>query len=225
VTDDETFKLWDSWLDRIHDDVRGLLELRFIFWEVGRIVNANPRIQKPSSFYRWMGATYSAAVTIGIRRLLDVRDDSVSLTRLLREIVKCPHVLSRARYRVTCRAAGGLPSTITERTFDRFAGKGNDFVDRQQVQADLDALTAKAAIAKGYATKAVAHLDRRGPRAVPTFKDVDDCLDLLEELVKKYFLVFRALGLISVLPVWQYDWKAIFREAWIPAETRTGQEP
>lgn len=35
-------------------------------------------------------------------------------------------------------------------------------------------------------------------------------------LIKKCFLLFRAVGLVSVLPTWQYDWKAVFREAWIP---------
>jgi len=86
MTDDETFTLWDSWLAKIHHDVRRLLELRYIFWEVGKIVNANPRIQRTSSFYGWMGATYSAAVPIGIRRQLDEHPDSLSLARLLSEI-------------------------------------------------------------------------------------------------------------------------------------------
>jgi hypothetical protein len=186
-----------------------------VFWEVQKIIEGNPRIHKPSSFYKWMGATYSAAIAIGIRRQLDDRPDSVSIARLLGEILKCPHVLSRARYRKLWKAAG-LGKRLADLEFDHFAGKGKSFVDRALIQADLSRLQAKAGVVKKYANKAIAHVDQRGPTTVPKFSDIDECLDLLEELVKKYYLILRAVGLVSVLPTWQYDWKAIFREPWMP---------
>ncbi len=68
MTDDEVFKLWDGWLDKIYSEIQGLLVLRHVFREVQAIIKANVRIQKPSSFYKWMGATYSAAVPFGVRR-------------------------------------------------------------------------------------------------------------------------------------------------------------
>jgi hypothetical protein len=215
MTDDETFERWDGWLEKIYKDSQDLLVLRHVFWEVQEIIKANPRIHKPSSFYKWMGATYSAAIAVGIRRQLDERSDVISISRLLAEIETCPHVLSRDRYRAI-RKTSGSTRPLADLEFDRFAGKGKPFVDRALVRKDLDKLRAKAAVVKKYTNKAVAHVDEKGPAAVPTFSDIDECLTLLEELVKKYYLVFRAIGVVSVLPTWQYDWKAIFREPWIP---------
>ena len=37
-------------------------------------------------------------------------------------------------------------------------------------------------------------------------------------LVMKYRLLLKADGSDSLVPTWQYDWKAVFREPWIPAE-------
>jgi hypothetical protein len=61
----------------------------------------------------------------------------------------------------------------------------------------------------------VAHFDKRALKNPPTFKDLDDCIDYLEELLKKYTLIFRATCLTSVLPTWQYEWKDIFLHPWI----------
>lgn len=49
MTDDEIFKRWDGWLEKIHKDAQNLLVLRYVFWEVQEIIKANPRIQKPVS--------------------------------------------------------------------------------------------------------------------------------------------------------------------------------
>ncbi len=69
-----------------------------------------------------------------------------------------------------------------------------------------------------YADRRIAHFDERAISSIPTFLDLDKCIDFLEMLIKKYYLLFRAGSLNSILPVSQnrYDWKAIFKEAWIP---------
>jgi hypothetical protein len=212
MTDDEIFKIWDAWLGIIEVEVRDLLALRHVFWEVQKIIRANRRIQKPSAFYRWMGATYSASISVGIRRQLDERQDSVSLVRLLADIAKRPRVLSRERYRLV----RGDPSALADPEFDGWAGPGQRFAPASQVQDDLDRLKTQSEAIKEYASKKVAHVDETGPSNVPSFNDIDKRLDLLEESVKRYRQRLRGIAPMQLLPRWPDDWKDVFREPWIP---------
>ena len=59
MTNDNQFKKWNKWLDTIFADIQGLLVNRYIFWEVQKIIQANPKIQMGSLFYEWMGNIYS----------------------------------------------------------------------------------------------------------------------------------------------------------------------
>src|SRR6266850_2902607 len=102
---DDQFKKWDRWLEKIKGDITRLSVNRHIFWEVQEIIKRNAKIQKPSSFYEWMGNLYATDAVIGVRRLLDKDDRSISLARLLTEIQEKPEVLSRARFLALYRDA------------------------------------------------------------------------------------------------------------------------
>ncbi len=202
-------------MDEIHTDIENLLVIRFVFRGVRSIIQANPRLDQPSSFYSWMGATYVTAAAVGCRRHATIRNDSVSFARLLQEISLAPSVLSRERH-VSKYAAASQPISVADREFDSLAGTGQPHLDSSRVTADLEKLTVVARPIKRYTDTALAHLDEGGPESIPTFNDLDACLDLLEALLKKYLLIIKAQGWDPILPVWQYDWTAIFREPWIP---------
>jgi hypothetical protein len=74
----------------------------------------------------------------------------------------------------------------------------------------------KAASVEHFADRRVAHLDKRGLTRLATVADVDECVSLLEALFVKYYGLFTARGLVSVTPVFQYDWTAVFQEPWLP---------
>jgi len=40
---------------------------------------------------------------------------------------------------------------------------------------------------------------------LPTFNDLDACIDLVERLVFKYERILKRSALQSLLPTWQYD--------------------
>lgn len=224
ITDDEQFAAWDQWLEHIKDEVTRLAVNKHIFWEVQEIIKANPKIQKPSSFYEWMGNVYATDAVIGIRRLLDpdIRRRSISFVRLLTEIKNSPEVLSRTRFLSLYRHADH-PFDVqrfwekrAHKDFDKFAGEGKPHVDPALIEANLSMLKEKAKNLHHYANKRIAHFDTGEFTTLPTFKELNDCLEFLEVLLKKYMLLFRAVAYKQALPVWQYDWKAIFREPWIP---------
>ncbi len=218
MTDDQVFEKWDKWVDAIHKDVQWLLILRHIFWNVQDIIQANPRIQKPSTFYQWMGITYSTAAAIGVRRQLDKDKRSISFVRLFKEIQKKPAILSRSRF-VSLYTNPDTKGTFADHDFDRFAGPGGLHVNPDIIGSDFQKLETMTAIVERYATKTIAHFDEKGPDVPPTFKDLDGCLDLLQELVKKYLLLFRTQAYLDILPVWHYEWQEIFREPWLTVDS------
>lgn len=219
MTHDELFKQWDEWLEIIYTDIQELVIRRHIFWEVQKIIRANPRIQKSSSFYTWMGSVYAVVASIGIRRQIDKRKDVISFYRLLFEIRRKPEVLSRKRY-VSLYREPEIRARGADRHFDRFAGRGKPHVDPRIVEKDITDLTAITSKIKDYANERVAHFGKTGPKMVPVYKDLDECIDVMEDLLIKYWALFRAETIRALLPTWQFDWKEIFREPWISASTR-----
>ena len=181
-TNDPRFKKCDRWLDEIHKDIRKLLWYRYIFREVGKIVESNPNIQAPSEFYNWMINLYEEVVPAGVRRHADMHKDAISLAKLLYEIRCNPQVSS---------------------------------IPPNEVDKDLSELQKKSKVIKGYVDKTVAHLDKSKAKKLPTYKELNECLDYLEKLLKKYLRLFRATHFANIVPIPQYNWKEIFTRSWI----------
>lgn len=211
------FKKWEGWLKTIHEDIRELLKRKYIFREVQEIIKSNPKIHKPSSFYDWLSIVHSVDISIGIRRQLDADKKSVSFIRLLTAIIEEPEVLSRERF-VGLYPDEEYRQDYGHKEFDDFAGKGNAYIDPKLVKADLNYLLESGKDIKEFANKRVAHSSENSYLKPVTDTKVVACLDLLEKLLVKYYLLFHAKTYGRILPVWQYDWKEIFREPWIPTE-------
>ncbi len=208
------FNKWNGWLSSIYTDIQQVLVNRHIFRETMAVVQVNPKIKTDDTFYVWMRMVYSQAAVVAVRRQADLRKDVTSLARLLGEIGKSPAVISRARF-VILYTNSNLPADLGHRDFDKFAGKGEPCISVAMVRQDLDQLQKKAAPIRLFSNKRVAHYDHEAFEAVPTWKELDDCLDLLEILLKKYLSVFRAEAHLSIVPTWQFDWKKIFLVPWI----------
>jgi hypothetical protein len=228
-TAEALLKQWDRWLDLIYEDFRGLVIRRRVYEEVRTIIQSNPRINKPSSFYDFMGATFAAFAAIAVRRLRDA-----SMKRLISSIEKNAQLLSRERFvevyatkilagrkPTRRRASGGgayVPSAaevrvIANRVFDGCVGPGAAHLDPARVHADAEELREKADRLEKFARTRIAHLLDE-PTDIPTLPELDAFIETFERVVKKYMMLLRATA-PDVLPHWQYDWKAIFKEPWI----------
>ena len=54
---------------------------------------------------------------------------------------------------------------------------------------------------------------------VPSFGELDTCIDFLAELTEKYWLLFKGEDLIDLLVMPIVDnWEEIFRQPWIPPD-------
>jgi len=212
---DQLFEKWDQWLVIIMKDVTSLSVSRHIFWAVQEMIDANPKIRLASTFYKWMGSAYAVYQSIGLRRQVDPRRDTISFRRLLAEIARKPEVISRKRY-VALYRNPVLREEVADQHFDQFAGVGKPYINRAMVREDCDQLVKKVERMKDYVDARIAHHAHQGPTRPPTYGDIDDCLDFVEALLIKYLTVLRAEAFVSILPTWQYDWKQIFRHPWIP---------
>ena len=130
---------------------------------------------------------------MGVRRQLKSSKQSISFTRLLKEIKKHPCVLSR---------------------------KNTEHFDSNIAQQDLDKLEDLGGRLEKFADKRIAHYDKQLVENVPSFGELDACIDFLAELTEKYWLLFKAADIRNdwvPTPIEDY-WEEIFRQPWIPPD-------
>ena len=214
----QKFTKWDGWLDTIYKEVVSLVEYQQIFGKVQNIIKANPEIQEPNPFYRFLANTYGDSSIMGVRRQIKPHRDSISLVGLLEEIIRNLSVLSRKRFVELYRADMQSEANCI---FDkRFAGTCADHIDPNIVQKDLNELRAHGAKMEAYADKRLAHRDKKQP-AVPTFGELDPCIDCLKKLTTKYSLLLKAEDLTDcfVPPfILEVDIEVIFSVPWIRSD-------
>ena len=223
----------------IHDGIQGLVVDANIFWEVQDIIRANPRIQKPSAFYRFLGRTYLSHALAGLRRQIKPQKDSISFVGLLDDILKNPEALSRDYYRSLFAYPNGpdisrietegrkkpkqvgitgtsKPKDLTKMDdFARYADASGKHVCPTMVEADLKRLKSTVEIHEAIADKRIAHWDKDDSEDIPTFGELDDCIKLLDQTYVKYHFLFYAESIDTTMPTYQYKWKTIFLEPWL----------
>jgi hypothetical protein len=215
---DPKLKKWLPWMDVIKAELHDLVVAKHVFHGVQSLIRANPALHQPSSFYDYLAQTYVSHVVIGVRRQIKSDKQSISMARLLEELVDSPQSMARSYYVGLYK--GSVVEDRADHDFDKFSKPGLPHIDAAMVSADLVQLRAVSAKCEEFADKRVAHRDTREPKDLPTFNEVDACVDLLDKLYVKYFLLFHASTMDSLLPTWQYDWTAIFRVPWIPTDGR-----
>jgi len=196
---------WRRWLKTIGNDLGWLLTSHDIFEEVQKIMKSNKKIQSPPLFYCWIKDNYSAKVAIGIRRLVEPEKNykrAISLYRLIEDISKNRQAITR--------------EGLTERDFDIFAKKGDPLISTYKLNRDMKSLKIKTQRIRTFTNKYIAHYDLEGRiRRLPTFKDVDEALKVVDTIFCKYYLLLTRYSMTTRKPVLQYNWKKPLRHAWI----------
>lgn len=228
---------WLEWMEKIHNDIQALVEDANMFWEVQDIIRENPRIQKPNAFYSYLARTYFSHAAAGIRRQTELQKDSISFVRLLDDIAKNPEELSRSYFnshypssngpdlnevigRTGLEAVGVVDSSqlktiIKMDDFAPYADVSGAHVCPQMLKDDKTRLESKAKILAEFVDRRIAHWDKRKPKVIPSFKELDDCIKLLDQTYVKYHLLFHAVAMDTLMPTYQYEWKSIFCEPWL----------
>ena len=206
---------WKNWLKVIRDDIQELLISQREFEEVQSIIKANPKLHNPSPFYSYLIRSYVSHVLMGVRRQIKVHPDSISFARLMKEMIDSPDKLSRAYYCSLCK--GSLVEDLADQDFNAFADSDSPHISASFICNDLNSIREGFKRCEAYADRRIAHWDRREPKDLPTFNELNECIKLLDEMYVKYHQLFHASH-VELLPERQFDHEAIFREPWIPSD-------
>lgn len=208
---------WIRWIDILYNEVISLFTNKTVFNRVQEIIRNNPKIQKPSAFYEYYGINYGISALMTIRRLLEPNRYGISFYELLSDIYDNNEIITRDYYKSLY--GSNISEYIIDKDFDQFSGKSGkqkNFLNKKIVEADLKAINKTIGNIKYFIDKKVAHLDKTIPKKLLTFKEVEDCIEFIGNLLKKYLSILKAVNLSSPKPTFQYDWDIIFTEKWIP---------
>ena len=228
---------WLRWMETIHDEILELVQDANMFWEVQDIIRENPRIQQPNAFYSYLARTYLSHALAGLRRQTKLDKDSISFMRLLSEIAENPEELSRSYFNSRHPSSNGpdldqvvgragieevgivdssqLKTIIKMDNFAPYAEASGEHVCPQMVKDDFARLESTAKTHEKFADKRIAHRDKRKPKVIPSFGELDDCIKLLDQTYVKYHFLFHAESMDTLMPTYQYKWKSIFCEPWL----------
>lgn len=204
---------WKSWLGQIDREVTDLFLSRHIWRSLQQVIGDHPAM--PSSVYfEWQAQCYAAAQAVAVRRQREVKDGVITLGRLMTEMAETPELLTRQRY--VSMYDWGMQH-LGDRHFDRWAPSGGAHLDGAVVGDDLVSLLKRAENIKRYVDKRLAHYEKPRPAGkVPSFADLDDAVEALGEMYRKYAGLLTGGDRIEMTPAIQYDWMAPFRMPWIP---------
>ena len=92
----EKLQKWERWVDAIHDDMVRSANSRHIYEKTQQIVLDNPTLADGSTvFFNCLVKWYVDSAVMGLRRQVKIKDESISLAGLLKDISENPHLLSR----------------------------------------------------------------------------------------------------------------------------------
>ncbi|MGH6682234.1 MAG: hypothetical protein ACREDL_25605 [Bradyrhizobium sp.] len=230
MTGDEKFAEFDEWLGDhskgLYREIFDLVIVRKMFREVHRIVEANHELRNtPSTFWSWVDALYPTWASMAVRRLSDKKNArpsrSRSFLRFLEELNE-QQILSRDRFVAQYLTAALPPDearSLGNCHFDKCAGRGESHVPGAAIKADIERVIQAAESIRTFTDKRIAHIYSDTPKS-PTFGELDKCIDLFEELLRKYVMLFRTTE-ANILPTnWGFDWMAIFTKPWLPLDDR-----
>ncbi len=223
---------WQRWIDRIEDQVKVVMMYRSFNDQYVAIVNANPDLPPSNAFLSYFRAIYADGAAMAIRRQATTHRDSISLRRLLEELVEYPTLISRAWTRELYEQplpsghtyGTGMAHFLADSTFKQYADASGDFLDVSLLQADLDQLGTQTAFVVQLTDRAIAHDDAGGVRldAPVTFDGLDAAIVCLERLVRKYIVLLTGRSFSSLTPIDQTNARSVFYIPWI--RTRGGIE-
>jgi len=209
---DTRLRKWIRWLDIIQKEIYQLVIYRDIFWSFQELIKNNKRIQKQSIFYRFLSDSYVSCILMGIRRQTKISQQSISFSRLLFEIANDPKRVSRKYYKSLYK--GSVVEKFADKHFDKFCDTDPDHISAKMVTNDLIELKKAVNKCEEFSDKRIAHRDKKDPKKLPKFNDIDLCIDTLDKLYCKYHLIFHASSMQSLTPTYQYDWQKIFDVPW-----------
>lgn len=226
MTDDEVFARWLTRIEPIRHELKWLYASRRQFRAVTEMFETNPQLNAIGGrVFEWLKEMWIHDTVINVRRELDDTRNVESFGVLLDEALKRPQVLTRRRF------VDGIAETDFrwELLNDKFTALGiiksaadsmDDYLAPANISADRKGLNRVADSVLAFADRAVAHRTP-GFTNSATFKDLNDAIDSIEPVFKKYFEIINGNSFDLLDRPLDSEWAKPFEFAWLippPAE-------
>jgi hypothetical protein len=213
---DKEWATWQDWIGRepggrtIYAEVVEMLLFRKM-WRGFAVVyeKAPEEARRNGTFLMYLRFAHARSLGAAVRRQADVREDVVSLGRLIDRVWRYPTVLTRERFR---SLQGEDDAGMADEWFNDLAGPG-EFINPEIPARDRESLRTETAEVRKWVNTAVAHFGRReaGP---PPLLEIHRCVDVVFDLFHKYANLIG--GYAAERDVVMTPWPTVFRVPWIP---------
>lgn len=214
---------WERWCERFGQadrDVRDLFHNRHVWVAITQMWMDNAEaIQLNNIVQAWYVRLYVSTQCTGIRRECDAGTTTSSLENCLRELIKYPQMMTRARFEANVEANPEILvrfKEVNKEKFDWFTDSPtSDIVSPAKVEADIQRLRDAADATRKYTNKILAHREFP-PRAIKlSWADLDGALNVVGDVLKHYYTLWNA-GVIkgNLTPELPLGWEQPYRAAW-----------
>lgn len=217
---DERWERWSTRFAQADRDVRDLFHNRHVWIAMTQMWQDNAEaIELNTLVQNWYIRLYVSTQCTGIRRECDSRDDTSSLENCLRELIRYPAMMDRARFEANVEANPEILAKfkdVNKLKFDAYAkSPSSTELDVDKVQADIDRLRAAAETTRKYTNKIVAHRDFPPKPISLSWAELDGALNAVGAVLKRYYTLWDA-GIIkgNLTPELPLGWERPFRTAW-----------
>lgn len=198
-------------LERVARQLTAAAHIDDVFWQVQAIIGANAAINNADVFQDWIADTYVDSIVVRLRRLVDRRDDSVSLYSLLEAMKPAAPKFSRQWF------VDQWPEGARDVGHDRFdciVGVGEPHLTAAALTAKQEELRAALRRVQRYANKNVAHTAVVPLAEGTTFSEVRQSLAAAFRVFNWCSLVLTNLTCVTPVPVPQTNWLSVFETPW-----------
>jgi hypothetical protein len=227
---------WQREIVRIREAVVRLADYRRWNRVYEAIVNANPRLIPGTPVLNYFRNVYGDYAVMAIRRQAKPHRDSVSLLGLLEDIAANASFITRnwtrEMYQQPLEGSGhvydaSMAIWLADKTFKEFADSTGLQLNRELVDADVESLRNATREVIAVSDTAIAHDDRRGPEFVVTFDHLNQAIDVIEEITRRYVCLLTGASMTRMTPYDQTNSIGVFRFPWIDPEhpPSLGNEP
>lgn len=208
-TPDESRELWALGIRESTDRLSTALRDRQMFERTMEVMNGNASVASSGSiFFRAVQRWYAACQAMAIRRQTDSEPRTASIIATLRDIVAA-YSSGQASY-MSIAPPGSTAEQIAA-----------------DAQADIDRIENAARDIQRLARREIEHAlpIEEQPRSEVTFRQLHECLELLDEIAVRWTRWITRSAPPSFNPVIQTDWASIFNQAWRPTGAETVWDP
>jgi AbiU2 len=178
---------------------------RFIYREIGAMVQENEAANAPSYFWTWLARVYFHDASVGVRRLMDRDRRVVSMLKLLNEIRDHPEVMSRRRI---LHLHTGRPRAEREQAAARVIRPGRAIMDTANIARLRRELLDAHARLRRYVNTHVVHRQRNPMRRPPTFRELHAAIDVLGRALEECAFLLEAATFDTLVPALPWAWEA-----------------